>query len=56
MKKKKDKKKTKRIYNPVTKKYYVAEIQKNGKYKIIGLWHPPHKKKKKEKSIWDILG
>jgi len=55
--KKSTRKRTKRIYNPLTRKYYVAEIQSDGKYKIIGLWHSSKKKKKeKKKSIWDLFG
>ncbi|MFA4640641.1 hypothetical protein [Pyrococcus kukulkanii] len=50
------KKKVKRIYNPLTGKYYVAEIKKNGQYRIIGLWHPPKKKKSRKTSIWELLG
>ncbi|KUH34121.1 hypothetical protein APY94_03400 [Thermococcus celericrescens] len=56
-KKKSKKKKYKRIHNPLTGKYYLAEIQPNGQYKIVGLWHPPKKKSTKKKgSIWDLLG
>jgi len=55
-KKPQKKKKTKRIYNPLTRKYYVVEVQKDGKYKIIGLWHPPKKSTKKKKSVWSLLG
>jgi hypothetical protein len=48
----------KRIYNPVTGKYYevrqrTTKIGKKGQIK--GLWHTPKKKKRKE-SIWDLLG
>ncbi|QDA31673.1 hypothetical protein FH039_08780 [Thermococcus indicus] len=55
--KKKPKKKYKRIHNPLTGKYYLAEIQPDGRYKIVGLWHPPKKKSTRKKgSIWDLLG
>lgn len=56
--KKKTKKKYKRIHNPITGKYYRAEVLPDGRYKIVGLWHPPKKSKgtKKKKSIWDLLG
>jgi len=54
--KKRTKKKYKRIHNPLTGKYYLAEIQPDGRYKIVGLWHPPKRSKKKKKSIWSILG
>ena len=50
-------KRRKRIYNPVTGKYYEVR-QRTTKYgragQIKGLWKPP-KKKKKKKSIWDLL-
>jgi len=58
----KEKSKTKksrriRIHNPLTGKYYLAEVQSDGRYKIVGLWHPPKKKNTKKKgSIWDLLG
>ncbi|MDI3475193.1 MAG: hypothetical protein PWQ79_68 [Thermococcaceae archaeon] len=49
-------KKKKRIYNPVTGKYYELRQRttKSGRAgQIKGLWHPP--KKKKKKSLWDII-
>lgn len=56
-KKKSKKKKTKRIHNPLTGKYYIAEVQPDGRYKIIGLWHPPKRKStRKKKSVWSLLG
>jgi len=55
--KKKPKKKYKRIHNPLTGKYYLAEVQPDGRYRIVGLWHPPKKGSTKKKgSIWDLLG
>ncbi|WP_048150052.1 hypothetical protein [Thermococcus sp. AM4] len=45
-----------RIHNPLTGKYYLAEIQPNGQYRIVGLWHPPKRSKKKKKSVWSLLG
>jgi hypothetical protein len=52
-----ERKRRKRIYNPVTGKYYEVR-QRTTKYgragQIKGLWKPP-KKKKKKKSIWDLL-
>lgn len=50
------KKKKKRIYNPVTGKYYELRQRttKSGRTgQIKGLWHPP--KKKKKKSLLDII-
>ena len=50
--------KRKKVYNPLTGKYYIVEFPEKPKsdndYKIIGLWEEP-KKKKKKKSIWDII-
>ena len=54
--KKKTKKKYKRIHNPLTGKYYLAEVLPDGRYRIVGLWHPPKKTQKKKKSVWDLLG
>lgn len=46
-------KKYKRIYNPVTGKYYNVEVRPDGSLRIIGLSRP---RRKKKKSIWDIFG
>lgn len=35
--KRRTKKKYKRIHNPLTGKYYLAEVQPDGRYKIVGL-------------------
>jgi len=46
----------KRIYNPVTKKYYAVRqrtTKKGRRGQIKGLW--TYKKKKRKKSIWSIL-
>jgi hypothetical protein len=40
-------KKYKRIYNPLTRRYYKAEVQADGSYKIKGLWKTRKRKKKK---------
>ena len=40
-------KKYKRIYNPLTGRYYKVEVQADGSYKIKGLWKPSKRKKKK---------
>ena len=56
-KKKKSKKPRKRIYNPVTGKYYAVRQRTTDSGKrgqILGLWKPP-KKSKKKKSIWDLF-
>ena len=45
----------KRIYNPITRRYYKAKVHSDGTYEIVGLWHPPKTSKKKKKSIWDLL-
>lgn len=52
----------KRIYNPLTRRYYKAEVNPDGTYTIVGLWSPPKKrpkktkkKRKKEPSIWDVF-
>ncbi len=45
----------KRIYNPITRRYYKAKVRSDGTYEIVGLWHPPKTSKKKKKSIWDLL-
>ena len=49
------KKRKKRIYNPVTGKYYEVRQRTTSKGRagqIKGLWRP---KKKKKKPIWDLL-
>ena len=46
-------KKYRRIHNPLTRKYYKAEVLPDGSYKVVGLWSP--KKRKKKKSVWDIF-
>ena len=46
----------KRIYNPVTGKYYAVRTRttsKGRKGQIKGKWSPP--KKKKKKTLWDLL-
>lgn len=49
-----ERKKYKRIYNPLTKKYYKAEVLPDGSYRIVGLWTSKKRKKRKE-SIWDLF-
>lgn len=46
-----EKKKKKRVYNPITSKYYALrqKTTKEGKKgQIKGAWHPPKKSKKKK--------
>ena len=40
-------KKYKRIYNPLTGRYYKVEVRSDGSYRIIGLWTTSKRKKKK---------
>lgn len=51
-----ERKRKKRIYNPVTGKYYAVRQRTTSAGRagqIKGLWKPPRKKKKK--SVWDLF-
>jgi len=49
-------KKRKRIYNPVTGKYYTVRQKVTSSCRVRqmkGLWKPP--KKRNKKSLWDLI-
>ena len=48
---------TKRVYNPITKKYYQLrqrDSMKGKKGEIKGLWKQP-KRSDQKKSLWDLI-